>query len=196
MNYSSVIDYAEKHIVNIPISAMPEIYDVLDPKTYIRFFESTGEKKSSKKGRDEKSNLYNELNESKDLIRWEQARSKNLLSLTLIYKEVKTTKYQGAVCPVRLNTLLTFEFYITISHYVNKCSYELEKIYNKMDDLEPLSKEYMDLQQESSELEKTRDILKEVNVAVVSSLQIEHLHILSAEYNEMSVEDHARKCLL
>lgn len=194
MSDMSVIDYMQIYTLNIPIEYMQDVYSIIDPASYMRFYQDKQKKTKNDKNKDKST--HNEILELQEQLKKERDRSKNLLSLTLIYKQIKSTRYTNSVCPLKLNLLLTFELFITVSHHINKYTLELEEIYKKQESFEPLSNEYRELQDEVQDIFPRMEALREVNAIIISSLKPEILYALTVEYNNFTSEEHAKRCLL
>lgn len=189
----SVIDYMQIYTINMPIENMNEIYSIIDPASYMRFYNEK-QKKSKDKNRDK--NTHNEIVELQEQLKTEQDRTKKLLALALIYKQIKSTRYVNSICPLKLNLLLTFELFITVSSHINTYSLELEELYKKQENFDPLSSEYRDIQEEVQDIFPRMEALREINTIIISSLKPEILYALTVEYNTLTSAEHAKRCLL
>ena len=196
----SSIDYAMRHEINLPIEHMGIINQIIDPASYIRLFKSSTEDSKAKGDKDrsknEKYNNTNELNLLTEKLKIEQDRCKNLMSLSLIFREIKKSRYGSQFCSVRLNTMLTFELYITLSHHINLYTSKLEKLYDKQSKFESLTTEYNEIQEEIMGILSTNTALQELNDSVVKSLRPELLYELMIDYNKFTTEEHAKKCII
>ena len=199
----SSIDYAELHKITIPESLMPDIYALIEPETYLRLFNKSNvdnEKKSENtKDKNSKSAYKEQLNENMqlmDLLKEEQNRVKNLMSLSLLYQRIRKAPYRNGYCSFTLNTMLAFELYVTLSHWINYYESKKEKVNEKMAVLEQLSLEYHTCNEEWSDYENKIEKLISINNSVVKSLRFEHIYALTIEYQKFAPREHAQKCLL
>lgn len=201
----SYIDYVEPHKIVIPEHLMQDVYELIAPETYLRLYNNknaTKEKAVDSKndgknnGRNTYKDQYAENQQLADLLKEEQNRSKNLMSLSLLYQRIRKVKYKDGYCAFTLNTLLTFEFYITLSHWINANEGKKEQINEKMESLEALSPEYNELQEEWVKLDTKIENLRVINNAVAKSLRVEHIYALTVEYQKFSTMEHAQKCLI
>lgn len=199
----SCIDYAELHKIAIPEDLMPDIYALIEPETYLRLFNKSNidneKKNESNKDKNSKSAYKEQLNENMqlmDLLKEEQNRVKNLMSLSLLYQRIRKAPYRNGYCSFVLNTLLTFELYITLSHWINYYESKKEKVNEKMAMLEPLNPEYHDFNEEWTNYENKIEKLVSINNTVVRSLRFEHIYALTIEYQKFTPREHAQKCLL
>ena len=190
----SIIDYSEMHRIALPVQHMGIINSIIDPTSYLRLFTNSNAKKQEK-GKNDKSNTYTDMKELEEQIRIGEERSKNLISLILIYRAIKSSKYENGYCTINVNTMLAFELYITFSHHINQCKYKLDKLYEKQEKIDLLSSEYQSIQQEITDLFSEYEALKEINDTVVRSLRPEALYQLSLDYAKFTSEEHARRCL-
>lgn len=190
----SVIDYMQIYTLNIPTEYMQDVYRIIDPASYERFYQDKQKKTKGDKNKDKST--HNEILELQEQLKRERDRSKKLLALALIYKQIKSTRYTNSVCSLKLNLLLTFELFITVSHHINKYALELEEIYKKQESVEPLSNEYKELQDEVQDIFPKMEALREVNAIIISSLKPEILYALTVEYNTLTSAEHAKRCLL
>ena len=197
------INYSEMHLINLPVEHMNVINKLIDPASYLRLFTNkiiadkkndSGDKSKSNNNREK--NLYNDLEEIKRKLKNEEERSKNLISLTLIYRAIKGTKFSGGYCPVRLNTMLAFELYSTFSHHIVAYTDKLDKLYKKQENFDMLSNEYEEIQSEVSEIFTIKEALMELNDSVVKSIRPEILHQIMLDYTRLTPTEHAEKCLL
>lgn len=194
----SSIDYAMRHEIKLPVEHMGVINQIIDPASYIRLFKQKPSKESSnknEKGRNEKYN-NNENNISPEILKFEQDRSKNLMSLSMLFRAIKKSKYTDGFCTIRLNTLLTFELYITLSHHINSNASKLDKLYENQAKFDLLSANYNEIQEEIMVLLNENESLKELNDFVVKSLRPENLYELMIDYNKFTPDQHAEKCII
>lgn len=194
----STIDYALRHEINLPIEHMGTINSIIDPASYIRLFNKKSSQETnnkSEKGKNDK-NTINDINVLNEKLKLEQDRCKNLMSLSLIFREIKESKYSNGFCTVRLNTLLTFELYITLSHHINSNTTKIDKLYDNQSKFDPLTENYNEIQEEVMSLLNINEALKELNDSVVKSLRPENLYELMIDYNKFTPEQHAGKCVI
>lgn len=203
----SYIDYAEPHIIAIPESLMQDVYELIAPETYLRFYNDKNDskdksvnndnnKKDNKNNKNTYKDQYSENQQLLNLLKDEQNRSKNLMSLSLLYQRIRKVPYRNGYCTFTLNTLLTFEFYITLSHWINNNEGKKEEINEKMETLEALSTEYSNLQEEWLALDAKIENLRTINNAVAKSLRVEHIYALTVEYQKFTPTEHAKRCLI
>lgn len=192
----SVINYNEIHTINLPVEHMSEILKMIDPASYLRLFETQVKEASYDKNKSDRLNQQNEMEALKKENTEEKARSRNLMSLSLIYKIIKSTKYNNGFCTVRLNTMLTFELYSSLSININKNRKQLDNLYKKQEKFDFLTPEYQNIQEEVESLFATTEALKELNDYVVKVLRPEVLFELMEHYRTLSPLEHAQKCLL
>lgn len=192
----SSIAYDEIHTINLPVEHMSEIMKMIDPASYLRLFETQVKEANYDKNKSDRINQQNEIEALRKENQEEKARSRNLMSLSLIYKIIKSTKYANGFCTVRLNTMLTFELYSTLSIHINKNRKKLDSLYKKQENFEFLTPEYQSIQEEVDSLFKTTEALKELNDYVVKVLRPEMLFELMEHYRTLTPYEHAEKCLL
>lgn len=194
----SSIDYAILHEINLPVEHMGTINSIVDPCSYIRLFnkQSAQQNNKTEKNKNDKYNINNDINILSENYKFEQNRSKNLMSLSLIFRAIKKSKYNNNFCTVRLNTLLTFELYITLSHHINSNNVKLDKLYENQAKFDPLTTNYNELQEEIMSILNENESLKELNDSVVKSLRPENLYELMVDYNKFTPDQHAAKCVL
>lgn len=193
----STINYSEIYTINLPIEHMGAIIQMVDPYSYMRLFENNSKVVQYDKNKSDRLNQQAELEQLKKELKEESCRSKNLISLIMIYKTIKSTKYEGGFCTIKLNTMLTFELYTTLSIHINKNRKALDKLYEKLDKLDDVcSSEYINLQSEISDLYSSTEVLKELNDYVVKVLRPESLFELMEQYPKLTPQQHAERCLL
>lgn len=197
------IDYAQVHKIAIPENSMQDIYDLIEPETYLRLYNKSNEKiENEKENRNKntgKSSLKEQSFENKqlqDALKEEENRCKNLMSLSLLYQRVRKSPYSKGYCIVSLNTLLAFELFITLSHWINKYTADKEKLNQEMEGLDPLLAEYLIKQEKWVELEDKIEKLRPVNNMVAASLKVENIYALSIAYNKFTPAEHAKKCTI
>lgn len=195
----STIDYAIKHTIKLPVEHMGIINRIIDPISYIRLFSKKPLQETNKNNKNDKNKndkYNNDINVVLENYKLEQDRSKNLMSLSMIFREVKKSRYENGFCTIRLNTLLTFELYITLSHHINSNAAKLDKLYENQAKFDPLTPNFNDMQDEIMELISENESLKELNDFVVKSLRPENLYELMIDYNKFTPDQHAAKCVL
>lgn len=194
----STIDYAIIHEIRLPIEHIGVINAIIDPVSYIRLFNRDKTKKSNNTEKKHTTEKYNniDINNFIEEFKFEQNRTKNLLSLALIFRAIKKSKYINGFCTIRLNTLLTFELYITLSHHINLNVAKLNNMYLNQDKFDPLTKNYNEIQEKVVALLNETESLKELNDTVVKSLRPENLYELMLDYQNFTPEQHAAKCVI
>lgn len=192
----STIDYAMRHEINLPIEHMGVINNIIDPISYIRLFSKKPLQETNKNDKSKNDKYNNDINVITENYKLEQNRSKNLMSLSMIFREIKKSRYENKFCTIRLNTLLTFELYITLSHHINSNVSKLDKLYQNQVKFDPLTPNYNDMQEEIMILINENESLKELNDSVVKSLRPENLYELMVDYNKFTPDQHAEKCVL
>lgn len=196
----SSIDYAMLHEINLPVEHMGTINSIVDPSSYIRLFNNKQSvqqnNNKAEKNKNDKYNNNNDINILVENYKLEQDRSKNLMSLSMIFRAIKKSKYTNGFCTIRLNTLLTFELYITLSHHINSNNSKLDKLYGNQAKFDPLTANYNEIQEEIMNILNENESLKELNDSVVKSLRPENLYELMVDYNKLNPDQHAAKCIL
>lgn len=197
------IDYAEVHKITIPEQSMGDIYELIEPETYLRLYNKSNEKienekenRSKNSGRSSLKEQSYENKELQDALKEEENRSKNLMSLSILYQRVRKSPYRNGYCIVSLNTLLAFELFITLSHWINKYTADKEKLNDEMENLDMLSPEYQNKNEKWVELNDKIENLKPVNNKVAASLKVENIYALSIAYNRFTPAEHAKKCVI
>ncbi|EJT5920852.1 hypothetical protein [Clostridium perfringens] len=199
----SFIDYAKIYKVEFDITDMSLLMEIIDPTNYSRFFKeiikesNLSDKKDNNKNKREKD-IYQKHQEAIEQLKLERDRTKNITSLSLIYRAFKTTRFDRNknVCMVTLNTMLCYELYVSLSCSINRIYSKLNKIESKMENIEPLSTQSDELNTEYAELHKEYEKLKEINDKVIKGMRVEMIYELAIAYDKLSPEQHMQKCLI
>lgn len=195
-------NYNQFFSFEFPLDKMKHIYQLIKPSNYNRLYSQIKiieerKAKEEKKMKDDKYNknkLNDFISESEEL---KDALIKNQLALGLIYQHIRESIYdrEGNVCIVTLNSLLTYEFWITVSHRMIRIKNNINNMESKLataieeEKRISIDKELTNLRFEYVDLKVIMDI-------IVEQLQVESIYALQLDYHKMSLISHMEKSLI